>query len=301
MDYLEVVKKSAKLTWGHKSMWFFGILIAFLSGGSSNVNYQYMLQSEDFTRGTERYAQMDEILRFLLKPQVIVAIVLLFFIILVAGIVLQYLSRGALIGMVDDIEMSGETGVGQGFKHGWRSWLSLYGISIFIWLPFGFVLIFVVGLLSLPVILAFVKNKVALGFTLLFLSILLFLIFLFLVVVPLILTHAFAERFCVLDKRRLFESIGEGYHLFRANFGSVLLMWLLLVTLNIVLITVIGIFTALIMLPIMLGLSSNSLLAIVLLVPIALVLVFVGGIYRVFIYTVWTLFFKKLKEPVAVI
>mgnify|MGYP006910658831 CR=1 FL=1 len=296
MNYLEILKKSMKITWKHKSMWFFGILIAILGSGGSSPQLQYIFRGRDFTpQNTGRFAQQIKQPFNFLTPQIIIAILLISFVFVIAGVVLQYVSRGALIGMVNDVETVGGTQIGRGFKHGWSTWLRLFGISIFIWIPFAIIFLLVFGILFLPVILAFIKQREVFGFALLFLSSLIFMVCLVIAIALLTLTHSFAERFCVLEKRQLFESIIEGYRLFRSNPGSTLLMWLLMLVINMGIAMVTGV---IFILPIIFGFFPNvsSLLAIVLLLPIVIAFVFAGGIYRTFVFTVWTLFFQELKN-----
>lgn len=297
MDYAGILMKSAKMTWKHKSMWFFGILLGILNGG---FNFQYVFRGEDFGyyNAGELAQQMESFFKFF-TPQIIVMLFLVFLIFMMASIILQYLCRGALISMVDDIENSGETQIGRGSKHGWSNWFRLFGISVFIWIPFTVGLLLLFGLLSLPVILAFVKQKEVIGFVLIFLSILVFVILIIVVVIPLSLTHSFAERFGVIENKKLSESISEGYRLFRSNLGSTLLMWLLMVAVNMGFAMVTGIFSVIFLLPIMFSFSTNVLLITVLLIPGVIVFVFVGGLYKTFVFTVWTLFFKELRNKVA--
>ena len=301
MDYVGILMKSARMTWKYKSMWFFGILLGILSGGSGGgTNLQYTLRSQDFDYsgyyGTAESAQQIEKFFNFFTPQVIVTLFLGFLVFMIISIILQYLSRGALIGMVNDIENSGKTRTGQGFRHGWSNWLRLFGISVFIWIPFAVGLILLLGLLVLPVVLAFVKQREILGIVLIFLSIVVFVVLIIVVVIPLSLTHSFAERFGVIENKKLSESISEGYRLFRSNLGNSLLMWLLMVVVNIGLVMVTGIFGVVFLLPVIFIFSTDVLLATVLLIPGVIVFVFVGGLYKTFVFTVWTLFFNELRR-----
>ncbi|MDO8886313.1 hypothetical protein [Candidatus Oleimmundimicrobium sp.] len=294
MDYVGILVKSAKMMWKHKSMWFFGILLGILSGGP---NLQYIFRGSDFDyyNAGEFAQQMERVFKFF-TPQVVMVLFSSFLIFMMVSIILQYLCRGALISMVDDIENSGETQIGRGFNHGWSNWLRLFGISFFIWVSFTIGLLLLFGVLSLPVILAFVKQKETFGFILLFPSILIFVILIIVVAIPLTLTYSFAERFCVIENKKLFESISEGYRLFKLNLKSSLLMWLLMYAINIGFAIVIVIFGFIFILPIKFTFSANAPLSIVILLPVTTVLILAGGLYKTFVFTVWTLFFKELKN-----
>jgi len=296
MDHLGILKKSMGITWKHKSMWFFGILLGILSGGP-NLQYIFKAGDFDFYNAGELAQQMERVFKFF-TPQVVMVLFSSFLIFIIVRLILQYLCRGALIGMVDDIENSGEAQIGRGFNHGWSNWLRLFGISIFIWAPFAIIFLLVSGILFLPVILAFIKQREAFGFALLFLSSLIFMVCLVIAIALFTLTHSFAERFCVLEKRQLFESIMEGYRLFRSNPGSTLLMWLLMLAINTGIAMVTG---AIFIPPIIFGFSPDAsfLPAIVILLPIVIAFAFARGVYRTFVFTVWTLFFKELKNVAA--
>jgi hypothetical protein len=141
---------------------------------------------------------------------------------------------------------------------------------------------------------------------LLFCCVILFLVLLQLIIRPF---YEFFVRACVIGRRGALDAIQEGYRIVRANIGSSILLYILVIA--------IGFAYGLLMVPIALillgiavisgfavGSAANSVLAGIVVaavigIPVLLVLLFVAGLYEVFESTLWTEGFLGLTRPPA--
>lgn len=296
MDYFGIVKRAAIITWKHKSMWLFGVLFA-LTGGSGRFSTNYRGWEEpapQFERVSQQFTQID--------LAIILAIVLFAIVLVLVMIFINFISQAAMIGMVGDVENSGETSVGSGFKHGWSRWARILGIALIITIPFSLIALILIGILVAPGIVALVAKKVVVGVVLLVVGILLGLVILIPTGIGVGLVNLLAERYCVIEKKGVFKSIADGWNLLRSNVGKTLLMWLIMLVVGMVAGIVAVVLGIGLMMPVILASLVNVWAAVTVALPFAVVFLFVMALISVFTFTAWTLFFldlRKMQEETA--
>ncbi len=150
-------------------------------------------------------------LEALLSPFVIVIAAILILVLIALSIFVSFLARAALIGMIYDVETEEATSINKGFSWGWSHWLFLFGINLSIWVPFSIFAIILAFLLFSPAIASFVFKQIILGIVFLILAILLLLVVIIPTAIVLTLIGTLSERFRVVQKTRVFESIGKVY------------------------------------------------------------------------------------------
>jgi len=289
MDYFGIIKRAFQVTWKHKSLWLFGFLSALFQGGS-RVNYQF--DSQDIQPAKVR--GLERIVENLFTPLVIVVLIIVILLAIVLSIVVSFLSQAALIGMVDDVEKRGHTSVNEGFSRGWSNWLSLFGINLSIWIPFSIFAILLVILLIGPSVASFIFQQVVLGIVLVIIGILVLLALLIPTGIGLSLIEIIAQRSRVIQKRGIFESVGEGYNLIRSNLGTVFVFWLIMLLVGMAVGVVMIPVTLLLLAPVFALLFWNVFLALLLGIPGGLVITFLSGLVATFVSAAWTEFFLEL-------
>jgi hypothetical protein len=225
---------------------------------------------------------------------------------LLLSIVLRYLSRAALIGMVREAEEMDETSVRSGWRIGWSRFLPLFGIDLVIGIPavIATLLLFGVGLAPLVVLAADEPALTMLAIALTVLVMLLAAGLLFAGGLVLSVLGELAHRQCVLEGRGVFDSLRDGYHLGRENLRHVGLAWLLLLGISLAFgaittalaVVVFGIAAA----PAAAVYAATEaalasvLVGILFAIPGILLFSLVGGVYEVFRSAVWTLTYLEL-------
>lgn len=245
-------------------------------------------------------------------------------IVLAIGLVVRYTSLGALIGMVDDIEQRDRTTLRVGFKTGLRNLLRLLVIDILISLSLiilGLVIALVVFIGILIGILpwrmlyhpSMGPNASSLGgiwgiFVALGLGVLLVIVFLASAGFS-TLVRELAYREAVLENQGVFRALGKAIRLVWHKLGQLGLMWLLLFSINLAFglvtlpLAIIGGMAVTAPFEVLTRSAHPSLvgflLAIPLLLVIALVGLFMNGVYVTFRSTVWTLTYREAAEQLA--
>lgn len=309
MNYSAILKRAGHVTWRYRALWLFGILLALLGGGGgggrdgANVTLQPLFQWHE---PAAYWGPMSgpAIVGFLLLLIAFVAVLV------VVSIVVRYISEGALIGMVDEIEGSSATSIGGGFRTGWTRFLRLFAISLLVWIPAIVVITLPLLIVAAPLLLIGVSaalhtavfgaigviGTIGLG--------LLWALFALAVAAAADLLLEFMYRRCVLEREGVFASIRGGYHMVRRNLREAGLMWLLLFGINlalgVVLVPVALLGLGLVGGPALLAWAATRTVIAALLVGMPLLLVFiaaavfVGGLYSVFRSTVWTLTYRDI-------
>jgi hypothetical protein len=296
VDHTKIFKRAWQLTWRHKALWLFGFLFSLFSGRGSANGSQSMRYSFD---AGDRFTTVPVL--------TMVFLALLFGLLLfIVGLVLRYLSRGALIGMVREAEETGQTGVASGWRIGWSRLLALLGIDLVIGIPAVIATLILLGIGLSPLVLLAAQEDALTVLAIILTIVLTLLVIGFLVAMGLVLSVVgeVAHRRCVLEGKGVLDSIRDGYRLGRQNLRQVGLTWVLLFGVSLV-------FGA-VMIPlsaVVLGIAaapaaafyaaSESILGSVLLgmlfaAPGVLFLAFLGGVYETFCSAVWTLTYLEL-------
>ena len=252
------------------------------------------------------------------------ALSLLAIVVLAVGLAVRYTSLGALIGMVDDIEQRDRTTLKVGFKTGWRNLLRLLVIDILISLSLiilGLVIALVVFLGILIGVLpwrmlyhpSMGPNASSFGgiwgiFVALGLGVLLVVIFVASMGFS-TLVRELAHREAVLENQGVFRALGKAIRLVWHRLGQLGVVWLLLFSINLAFglvtlpLTIIGGMAVSAPFEVLTRPAHPSLagflLAIPLLLVIALVGLFMNGVFVTFRSTVWTLTYREAAEQLA--
>ena len=358
IDIGKILKRAWHILWNYKVLWIFGILLALTAaggrggsnGGSGSSSYQFNGNNgyQGVTSSTNPTVQeLNQWFQQNIEPLaqypaqhiatfVWIGVGLLLFILIVSAILalIRYPSEAAVIRMVDEYEQTGtKVGFKQGWKLGWssrafRMWL----IDLITGLP---ILLFVAILVGTGVAVFFSvtsANHVAAvtgvvgAIGCLFIFILAFI----LLAILLSLLRQFFIRTAALENTGVGDSFRQGWALFKRNWKSASLMWLVMLGIGIGF-GIAGLILFFLLIPAYLilvlpaalvasipgaiafgitSLFSSGLLAWILGILVALPFFFlilfapltlISGWYMIFESSVWTLTYREIKtlESVA--
>jgi len=351
IDIGKILKRAWHILWNYRVLWIFGILLVITGGGRgggsnggssgsgyqfNNNDYQGLNQSTNptvqqfnqwFQQNVEPLFSHPE--RFI--PTFIwIGVGFLLFILIVGVItaLIRYPSETALIRMVDEYEQTGaKVKFKQGWKLGWnRRAFRIWVIDLLVGLP-AILLVGVLGGLGVLIYLS-VKNGsqaaiatsviATIGCAFLF-------IFAFIILMVLLgLLRQFFVRAAALENTTIGESFRQGWAMFKRNWKSAALMWLvmlgigigfgiaglivffLLIPVYLILIlpaAVVGVIPGLIVFGITSIFASGPLawiLGVLAALPLFFFVVFApltlaGGWYTVYSSSVWTLTYREIK------
>ena len=341
MDYGKILTRSFQVAFKNRALWVFGILLAlFGEGARSSFNFPSGGSGSGSSSSGSGSSGMGDFGDLGSLPQIpsdiqntiaiiVVSLCCIAIVWTVLTILLRFTSRGALIGLVQELEADGTTPtVRHGFTMGWERFRSLLGIALIINIPLSIISLVLIFIAVAPILVSIapaiadgtgdIGNELqglviagilgSLGLICcvgLLLSIVSFLLH------PL---YQIFVRECVVKKRAAMDSIREGVALVRANLGSVAVIYALSIGVSIgygfamfiVALVLIGI-------PALAGLivymvSSQAIVPAlvvggVLFVPMLAILLFIGGLYLTFDSTLWTegylALIKKTNAPPA--
>jgi hypothetical protein len=263
IDFGKILKRAWHILWNYRILWIFGILLAITTGsgsgngssGSSSARSNFNFNgntgnpgidwnSTPFLRSLYSWFVQD-IQPLVLHPDLHIATFVwigvgLFLFFLVIGVILAFLrypSETAVIRMVDEYERTGvKVGFGKGWKLGWnRRAFRMWVIDLIIGIP-GFLLLAVLGTLAfLAFLSARNSNGVAVAGGIIaaigcaFLFILAFIV----LAVFLSLLRQFFIRKAALENTGIGESFRSGWGMFKRNWKSAGLMWLVMLGIGI--------------------------------------------------------------------
>jgi hypothetical protein len=300
MNYGDLLSEAFRITWRNRFLWFFGFFVG--GGASFNVPSNFGgQQGAPFgaTPGPLRWISENLVLFLTLVIALVVVIALVF-------ILLAMLSHGALVESVAALHR-GEL---RRFRSAWRAgtanfWrvLWLKGLIFLIALGLALVVLLPVGLGVVAVLAA--TDSTGLRVLLIALLIVVGFLVLILVFLPFAIINQFALRELVVGRRRVLESIGGGFGLFRRNIGRSLLVWLLqlgvMLGLGIATLVVVVILGAILLGPAIALFAAEQMTAAVVvgiiggllfLVPLFVI----SGALGAFNHTYWTLAYLQLTD-----
>ena len=303
MDYTKILTRSFEVVWKHHALWLFGILLALFGGGGGELRIPSIP-----TTGSGSNNVVPTLPRFdfdSLVP-ILIAISCGIILLVIVAIVLQFVSRGALIGLVHEFERNQTAPtIKRGFHIGFGRFWSLLGVAIIVNLPLVLFTLLLLGVAALPFITALLSRPsirfdeiIALGgmsSLLLFICIVLFLVAVGLVIHPF---YEFILRASVIENRGAMDSVRQGFRRVRSNLASVLVLYILAIAVG-ASFAIVMIPITLVMFAILIGagvavyLMANSITtaiigAAIIGVPIFLIMLFIGGLYQAFASTFWT-------------
>jgi hypothetical protein len=256
----KILKRSWHILWNYRILWIFGILLVLTgAGGSGGDTLRYSFGGSRGYNGSNTYnpnfqpgpylVQLTNWFNQNIKPLFVhpdqhvatfiwIGVAFLFFF-LIVGVVaafIRYVSETAVIRMVDEYEQTGtKVGFRQGWKMGWnRRAFRMWVIDLVINLP---VLLFVglLVILGLGVYFSVVSggNVLAIGGTITAIGCaFLFVFVLVILMVFLTLLRQFFMREAALEGKSIGESFRGGWALFKSNWKSAALMWLVMLAIG---------------------------------------------------------------------
>jgi len=336
MNVGRILSRAWQITWRHKILWIYGLLLALCGAGASSVSprpgVQYTLDQSDLQLFQRRFPWLPygpgplDGLRFwdwraFAGGVALIAAILLVVALVVAimRVLVRYTSLGALVHMVDEVEETGDSTFKAGLQHGWHNLLKLFAIDLLIGLA-GLLLFLVIGIVAViglgiaigPAI-ALAQAGAARALAILWaisagLGIVALLVLLTVAVsAPLTMVREYSYRFGVLQHLSVFDAIGRAYELLRERLRSSLLVWLVMVGISLVL----GLLIAPLAMVITMAAAGGTwltfgrgtglpalgiLVAIPIVLFILLLLGLASGIFNVFSSGVWTLTYRELSQ-----
>jgi len=316
MNYIEIIKRAARITWQYKALWVLGILLA-LSGGGGGGGGSGMSFGGG---GGDGSGMAPPMLPGWNLPDlgVIAGFVLLCCCLLVVLIVVltivQYVARTGLYRAVDQIE---ETGAAPTWREGLRLGWSKRAFRMFLLdLLITIVAVVVItGLLLLaasPLLLLLFRNE-ALSIVAVVATVALVMPMMLVTIaaaVVISVLQQFWQRQIALDDRTIGEALSLGTQMVRRKAGDVAIFWLLM--------AVIGIVVTIVLIPVVIGsillggslgfalgygvyaLTNSAGWALLAGLPIfvlilSLPLILLQGVYLVFESSAWTLVYRDLR------
>jgi hypothetical protein len=356
IDIGKILKRAWHILWNYKVLWIFGILLAITAGGRGGGNggggnsgyqfngngYQGVTPSTNptvqelnqwFQQNIEPLAQYpaQHIATF-----VWIGVGILLFILLVISVtsLIRYPSETAVIRMVDEYEQTGtKVGFKQGWKMGWnRRAFRMWVIDLVVGLPVV-LLLAALGGLGLLVYLSVKNGSEVAAATSVIATVGCAFLFIFAFVVLMVflgLLRQFFVRMAALENTGIGDSFRKGWEMFKRNWKSAALMWLVMLGIGIGF-GIAGLIVFFLLIPAYLilvlpaaivaaipgaiafgitSLFSSGLLAwiiaILVALPFFLMIVFapltlVSGWYMIYESNVWTLTYREMKalESVA--
>jgi hypothetical protein len=353
IDIGKILKRAWHILWNYRVLWIFGILLALTvgsaGGASSSSGYQFSGNNNyNWNNGynpknppsswlPEVNAWVEQNIVPLISHSqqyvstliwIGIGIFLFFIIVGVIAAFLRYVSETAIIRMVDDYEQTGTMiGGRQGWKLGWsRRAFRMWVIDLIISLPAILFLALLVGLGVLffisvtnngqPAAIAGAIFAIGCAFIFIFAFILL--------MVFLGLLRKFFVRAAALDNTGIRESFQHGWQIFRGNWKSAGLMWLVMVGIGIGY-NIAGIILLFVLIPVFIitgvaglivaalpglvafGITSIFaggplawIIAILVALPFFLLILgspmlLIGGWMQIFTSSVWTLAYREMK------
>jgi hypothetical protein len=356
IDFGKILKRAWHILWNYKVLWIFGILLALTvgsrgggNGGGGNSGYQFNGNGyQGVTPSTNPTVQeLNQWFQQNIEPLgqypaqhiatfVWIGVGILLFILIVSAIIalIRYPSETAVIRMVDEYERTGtKVGFKQGWKLGWsrrafRMWL----IDLITGLP---ILLFVAILVGSGAAVYFsvtsANHAAAVTGVVAAIGCLLIFILAFILLAILIsLLRPFFIRTAALENTGVGDSFRKGWEMFKHNWKSAGLMWLIMLGIGIGF-GIAGLIIFFLLIPayivlalpaaivaaipgaIALGITSifsSGLLAWIIAILVALPFFFlivfapltlVSGWYMIYESNVWTLTYREMKvlESVA--
>jgi len=291
INYLEIIKKSWKITWKNRYLWWFGLFLVL--GG--RISFNFPGNNEWSKRVGENGSQFEN---FISRHwQSMVAIIIVAVIIGLVLFVLSLISKAGLIKTLDKIEKNLTGNFKEGFREGKKYFWKLLALLIIL----GFLIFFLIFLLVVPVAVLFSLGSPIFGILAAILAIL--------ISIPIIILASFigkyASFYIILSDLGIKASIENGYQVFRKNILASIIMALFFIPISITLfVLVITVLLAVGFVFLLAGVALYLMLAkIGIIIAVSLgsfifivFLILVNSIFQVFCQTIWFLFFREIAS-----
>lgn len=295
MNFGEILSKAWQIIWKHKVLWIFGILAGCASGGGSGNGVTYTFGSNDFNNNAWRPFN----LYFDSFAQALPWLFLIFLITLIVVVLVIFLGTIGRIGLIRGTQVVDQGVQRLTFKEVFSSSTPYFWRVFALNLLIGFLIVLFIFMLLLIMVLGTVFT---LGIGLLCFIPLLCLL------VPLSwLVTIWVEQAniaIVVEDLGIIEGLNKGWDIFKKNLGTLLLMGLILLVINLVIGFLLAIPFFFVLAPVLMGLSFGansdiwlgvwvSGICLVLFIPVFLVLY---GILTAYTKSVWTLTYLRLTR-----
>ena len=333
MDFGALLTRSFEITWRHRALWLYGFLLALFGGAGGGLNFRLPGGTSGGAPSTPSTTPpgvppvsgvppINEIGRAISSIPagvwltVGLAIACLVLVLIIVSVIIQSVSRGALIGMVGEVETTGRTSIRDGWHYGWsRFGWRVFAIGFLIGLAVLFLALIVAGVFVAFGLGAGAAAASRSGFSAALIPVFCLVL---LIVVPLALVVSFlittlynlATRHAVLEDHGVIDSLGAAWDLVKANWMNLFILVVIEVALGfvwgIILLVALGIFALIVMLaPAIAAYAATQLWgpAIVAAVPGFFLLLILGAalstLWVVSYETLWTLAYGRLTAPPA--
>ncbi|MBI1878663.1 MAG: hypothetical protein HYR94_10640 [Chloroflexi bacterium] len=228
MRHTEILKQAFQITWRYRPLWLFGFLLALCGGGGGNFNIPS--GGEGDFRDLENIPNLPNV-----DPNIIIVVVVgfvcLILLLIVVGVVVQYVTRTALIGMVRQVKETEVVTVRDGWRFGWsnRAW-RIFLLSLLIGIPATILTIGLILLALSPLLLLILDNTASkvLGVILTIFACIFVFILLLIAGVVIAPIQELAWRHIALDQQGVIDSLSGAINLIKRRFKDVAIMWLLM-------------------------------------------------------------------------
>jgi hypothetical protein len=319
MNYIDLIKRAARLTWRYKVLWILGILLALSggSGGGSGNPFTYTFNGD----GGSANWPMSPMWEFP-DPGVIAGFVLLccclLAVLIVVLTVVQYVARTGLYRAVDQIEATGAAPTWRdGLRLGWSNRaLRMFLLDLLVGIALFIAVMALLLLAASPLLLLIFDIDALSIFGGILTVALMFLAFLLIIALAAVVSilQQFWRRQIALDDRSVGEALSLGTRMARSKAGDVAIFWILM--------SIVGVVFGIVLIPLVIGLGLLALAiggglgytvyslfdsagwAVLLGLPLFLLIVslpllFIQGVYLVFESSGWTLAYREVRSSAA--
>lgn len=316
MNHTNILKRAFIITWRYRPLWIFGFLLALCGGGGNgggNFNFPSSSSEGDLGDFEGLPSAMPEI-----DPNLIitigVAVICLILLLTIISVVVQYVTRTALIGMVRQIEATEAVTVRDGWRFGWskQAW-RIFLLNLLVGLPLFILTIGLILLALSPLLLLILDETTSsiLGVVLTIFSCVFVFLLLFIIGAIVAPIQEVTWRRIALDERGVIDSLREAVGLVRRRLKDVAIMWLLMLGVGIawaivsIIVVLISLLVAVLLGGIPAGLvyliSQSGWAALIAGAPLALLAIIIlpsaaTGLFLIYQSAVWTLTYLELQK-----
>ncbi len=312
MDYGKILSRAFAIVLKQRALWLFGILFALAGGNRSGASINVPSGGGN-DRGTGVTPPTLPDVPVPAQETILAIIIAVFCVAMLWGVLmvlLRIVSRGALIGLVNELETTQVAPtVRRGFSIGWERFRSLFGVGLIVNLPIALVSFVLILVALLPMLVSVIpliaSNRLREATPLLIAGVAGSVAMLCLAGACLWAVHLlvrpfyeFFVRACVIEKHGAMDSLRQGYRIVRANAKNVAVLYILVIAVGfgfglvmlpiaailIAIAFVVGFAAYLATSTVTTGVIAGSVVGLVVL-P---VLLFLAGLYEVFESSVWT-------------
>ncbi len=230
MGHTDILKRAFQITWRYRALWVFGFLLALCGGGGGgggNFNFP--------SGGGEDLGDLGDLGLPEIDPTLIIAVVVglicLIILLSIVGVVVQYVTRTALIGMVRQIKETETITARDGWRFGWsgRAW-RIFLLSLLIGIPTAILTIGLILLALSPLLLLILEETAATVLSIILTVFACIFVFILLLIISVVIApiQELAWRSIALDQRGVIDSLRLAIDLIKRRFKDVAIMWLLM-------------------------------------------------------------------------